>query len=228
VDIGGQEGNQSEQYMYFKKRVASCFYWERKLQGFREAMKENDVMAPGMEVSPAEVKGDVLSGVKTWAETAEKELEQHLEYKKQFETLINEQRERKHVLESCRDALPFHREEYEQKQPVGSSRLDEQKESGGDVELKGRPRKGSREELKKPLIKEDAEDNQKVSSLNGVIAVAKRGMFERMLFRVTRGNVVPMFHEIEEDIVDPASGEETKKCVFSIDFFWKQITSACK
>eukprot|EP00456_Euglypha_rotunda_P093824 TRINITY_DN9923_c0_g2_i1.p1 TRINITY_DN9923_c0_g2~~TRINITY_DN9923_c0_g2_i1.p1 ORF type:complete len:230 (-),score=43.56 TRINITY_DN9923_c0_g2_i1:11-610(-) len=151
VEVEGSQ--QSDQYMAYKKRVAICSSWEKRLHDFTKSMVQNDVQVPGPEVRPQLLHGDVVVGAKTFVEAVEHELEQHLESKKQFETLVNEAREKKQVLLVCRDALPFHRAEVEQKN-------EGKKESGEDVELK---KKGAREERKTPLLKDDdrTDDDQK-------------------------------------------------------------------
>ncbi len=46
-------GNAHEAYMHYKKRVANCFYWEKKLQGIRDAMRENGITPPRTSLHPS-------------------------------------------------------------------------------------------------------------------------------------------------------------------------------
>jgi V-type H+-transporting ATPase subunit a len=76
--------------------------------------------------------------------------------------------------------------------------------------------------LGQPLLPTDPESNYQVdkelsfSNIAGVIPTADRIRFERMLFRSTRGNCYVRFADIEEPLVNTASGTEVSKSVFLI------------
>ena len=61
------------------------------------------------------------------------------------------------------------------------------------------------------------------SCINGVLPVDKQPLFERMLFRVSRGNAFTHFFPITEDLRDPVSNEPVKKYVFSVVFVGDQL-----
>lgn len=50
----------------------------------------------------------------------------------------------------------------------------------------------------------------------GVIPVAQQLLFERMLFRTSRGNAYARFQELEEDLDDVQTGEPVHKAVFYV------------
>jgi V-type H+-transporting ATPase subunit a len=65
-------------------------------------------------------------------------------------------------------------------------------------------------------------DQMKFAMLTGVVESDVRNKFERMLFRITRGNCFIRFDPIDDLIVDPETAEKMKKEVFSI--FYKSET----
>jgi len=54
--------------------------------------------------------------------------------------------------------------------------------------------------------------------ITGTISKEKFAIFERVVFRTTRGNLYLRYNEIDEDIRDPQSGEIVRKYVFIIFF----------
>lgn len=73
-----------------------------------------------------------------------------------------------------------------------------------------------------PLLPTDAEANYQsdreltFANIAGVIPTADRVRFERMLFRATRGNCFVRFADIEEPLVNTATGTEVNKAVFLV------------
>jgi V-type H+-transporting ATPase subunit a len=61
-------------------------------------------------------------------------------------------------------------------------------------------------------------DEMSFSNIAGVLPVADRARFERMLFRSTRGNCYVRFADIEEPIRDAATGTDIHKVVFVVFF----------
>jgi len=66
------------------------------------------------------------------------------------------------------------------------------------------------------LLTEEGKFQVKFGSLSGVILRSQFHLMEKMLFRVTRGNLFMKHAEIPEDVKDPVTGEFTKKNVFII------------
>jgi V-type H+-transporting ATPase subunit a len=84
-----------------------------------------------------------------------------------------------------------------------------------------------------PLLTDDGERDVAFSeTLSGAISTTKQIMFERMLFRVSRGNAIVNFREVEAPVNDPQTGEPVQKTVFSIiaikaNQMQKRITKIC-
>ena len=74
--------------------------------------------------------------------------------------------------------------------------------------------------------KEREEDRASLALNNcaGVMDRARVAGFERMLWRISKGNVFVRFADIEENLEDPRTGEELVKSVFVI-FYQVRIFS---
>ena len=55
-----------------------------------------------------------------------------------------------------------------------------------------------------------------LNNVSGVIDREKIVSFEKMLWRVSKGNVFVRFCDIDEEMKDPRTGEDILKCVFII------------
>ena len=64
--------------------------------------------------------------------------------------------------------------------------------------------------------KEDDQSSLHLNNCAGVMDRARVAGFERMLWRVSKGNVFVRFADIEENMEDPRTGEELVKSVFVI------------
>jgi len=62
-----------------------------------------------------------------------------------------------------------------------------------------------------------------ISYFIGVVPVDRQALFERMLFRVSRGNVLARFTPIDVDVVDPATAIAMRKSVFTVIFMGQQM-----
>jgi len=100
------------------------------------------------------------------------------------------------------------------------------------------PRQHVDADLKQPLMQDrdsniDEDDEKKVvvgtaddrfhSYMCGVMPVLQTPLFERMLFRVSRGNTYVRFANVEHDMYDAASGENVKKAVFYVVYVGQQV-----
>eukprot|EP01125_Pyxidicula_operculata_P002018 TRINITY_DN11997_c0_g1_i1.p1 TRINITY_DN11997_c0_g1~~TRINITY_DN11997_c0_g1_i1.p1 ORF type:complete len:873 (-),score=229.18 TRINITY_DN11997_c0_g1_i1:357-2975(-) len=82
------------------------------------------------------------------------------------------------------------------------------------------------EEAKVGLISERAKELQSgLGFVSGVIDYNTFHLFERVLYRVTRGNLFMKFSEIEKEIKDPRTGVKSKKVVFIVFFSGQQLES---
>lgn len=66
------------------------------------------------------------------------------------------------------------------------------------------------------LLTEEGKFQVKFGSLSGVVLRSEFHLMEKMLFRVTRGNLFMKHAEIPEDVKDPITGEMTQKNVFIV------------
>lgn len=64
--------------------------------------------------------------------------------------------------------------------------------------------------------KEDDQSSLHLNNCAGVLDRARVAGFERMLWRVSKGNVFVRFADIEENMEDPRTGEKLVKSVFVI------------
>ncbi|KAA0202473.1 hypothetical protein HAZT_HAZT002214, partial [Hyalella azteca] len=84
--------------------------------------------------------------------------------------------------------------------------------------------------LSQSLIATDEGKNepQQLGFLAGVIPREKLAMFERMLWRVTRGNALFKNHDIETELKDPITGHMVRKCVYLIFFQGEKLKMKVK
>ena len=64
--------------------------------------------------------------------------------------------------------------------------------------------------------KEDDQSSLHLNNCAGVMDRARVAGFERMLWRISKGNVFVRFADIEENMQDPRTGEEMVRSVFVI------------
>ncbi|XP_063718624.1 V-type proton ATPase 116 kDa subunit a 1-like isoform X4 [Symsagittifera roscoffensis] len=68
----------------------------------------------------------------------------------------------------------------------------------------------------------------KLGVVAGVIKRELLGAFERVLWRVCRGNVFLKHADIEEALIDPSTGDSLRKCVFIVFFQGEQLGNRVK
>ncbi len=173
---------------------------------------------------------DVLHACASWLEPIEEQLTQNIFFQKQQTQKINEQTERSYVLEKCKNLSYVRRgagagagagsddksmdvKEFElatmaqQQRAVGSDKKE------GDLEAGTGGGGGGG----------GARNSKFTANICGVISVDRQAFFERMLFRVSRGNALVTFMPIEDKIFDPNTNEEVSKSVFTIVFVGEQV-----
>jgi V-type H+-transporting ATPase subunit a len=83
--------------------------------------------------------------------------------------------------------------------------------------------------LEAPLLQEeksvDPTKQVKLGFLTGLVPREKSMVFERILFRATRGNIFIRQSVIEESVVDPNSGEKAEKNVFVVFYSGERAKS---
>jgi len=204
VDLSSSD-LQSDTMMYYKKRVANCDMYLNKLVAFRLAMQDHQVQPPGSELAPMDLAvGDVLEAVKRYVDPLEEEYVENLRFKTVNLQLINELKEREFTLRMCNHIV----REAQQARP-GVAAL----EHKGSLNAS---------ELDTPLLEEGLSPsspvNQFSNTICGVIPSDKQLLFERVLFRLTRGNAIMTFQEIPEAVIDPSTAQPVNKTVFTIVF----------
>lgn len=196
----------------FVKEVKKCDEMERKLRFFEETLQKeqreieeektkgreemallriDDLAAPTTLESP-EVKKQKLEDLETQLDEFEKDLVQINQNQETLERNFKELVELKHVLH--KDSSFF----------AEASEASELLPSDHDT--------------RSPLLGEtySASKSVKLGYVTGVILREKFTSFERVLWRVLRGNLFMKHAEIDEKIKDPQSGELVEKNVFII------------
>ena len=67
-------------------------------------------------------------------------------------------------------------------------------------------------------LKDQDQGSMKFNIVAGVLDRARQVSFEKMLWRVSKGNVFVKFSDIEEEMEDPRTGDTLYKSVFIIFF----------
>ena len=62
----------------------------------------------------------------------------------------------------------------------------------------------------------------------GVIDFSKLNSFERILWRISKGNIFLKHSSIDEDLVDPTTGNEVRKSIFLLFFQGEELKSRVK
>lgn len=186
-----------------------CQFWERKLGTIEEAFKQYKIKLPDIlneeEVIVDEIRSaDVIEDCRHFVDPIEAGFTKSVLFRKQHKQQMNEFVEYLYVLKFNADnkfSNPFASPD---RQFEGFAQLQEEKmESGGH----------------RPLM-----NNKFTSTICGVIPADKIIPFERLLFRVSRGNAFSNFFEIPQLIEDPSTGEKIKKQVFAVTFMGEQLS----
>jgi hypothetical protein len=100
VDLNANnKETQSKQQIAYKKRLADCLYWEKKLANFREEMAKHNIVLPPDDIKTNEIQSpDLLDELQSFLDPLEKELVLSSAFQKDNNKQINEIIEKKHVL----------------------------------------------------------------------------------------------------------------------------------
>lgn len=193
------------QFVNFKKRVAQCVFWEKKLQAFRDVTERYNVPIP--KGQPLEVKhtGDKLVQIQDFLEPLEKELTMNIQYVEQTTTDMLRKREFLQVLRVFHDLK------------IGADADDDDDDDHGDDRLRKKSFDG-----KAPLLvmEEDADSGL----IAGVIPQNRSTAFHRMLYRVSKGaNTYVQFIPIEDELAQEEERESLS--VFYIKTVGRHLTS---
>jgi V-type H+-transporting ATPase subunit a len=189
-------------------------------------MEANGVLLPGPDVEPMELKvGDTIAEIAAFITPMERDLNLSLEFKRQHTRVLNELLEREAVLLRLEGPL--------------SHTLEVPSGPPDDVKLQEEPHSlrtpliSTRHDLESGSGSGNAERNARFHSyICGAIDITQRSAFERMLFRVSRGNAYVRFVDIEEEVEDPATGDFMLKSAFYVvyigDVLEKRIRKMCE
>jgi len=196
VDLAASKDAPSKQHVAYKKRMADCLYWEKRLTQFEEEIRNKDIPLSCNE--PTEVVGgDVLESIAAYLDPIEKDYTMSSQFLKECRSERAMNVEKQHVL-NVMQTLEL--------QSEGPNSYSNQ-----DIELEFR--NGNRED-----------DTRFRSFIYGTIPTENQGSFNRMLYRVSRGNAFAEFRDIPNPVIDPATGEPVQKSVFYIVLLGNQLT----
>ncbi|RZB79459.1 V-type proton ATPase subunit a3 isoform C [Glycine soja] len=171
----------------------------RRLRFFKEQMLKAGV-SPKYSTTPVDVNIDDLEVKLTEIESELTEMNANGE---KLQRSYNELVEYKLVLQKAGEF--FH---------SAQSRALEQQREQESCHLSG-------ESIETPLLQDqelsvDSSKQVKLGFLAGLVPREKSMVFERILFRATRGNVFLRQATVEDPVTDPVSGEKTEKNVFVV------------
>lgn len=210
-DLVADASEPSESFLYYKKRLVQCTGWERRLRQFEDAMTENKIPVPAPDIAVPELDNeDVLVSIKSFLEPLERDLERNVEYRNSESRALNALRERSIVLENLKDVLFTNVEN-------GEVELDHFDKNDLSESLLG---SGYRRDEVKGRSGDDDKTRRYVC---GAMPLVQLGPFERMLWRMSRGNAYMRSVPLEDEVDDPQSGEKVKKAVFYVVCIAEQL-----
>jgi len=222
VDLNETAPAPTDFFLLHKKRVVAASYWEKKLKRFEELMVEFKVQLPPFDAaendpSVESKSGDVVSEVRNYIEPLELELSRNIEYRNAETRKLNELFERHVVLEAAKAHL------FQAEVPLGSIMPPDHTELKQPLMMDHQdPITGSSSRSSHLQHMEDG-GSKFHNYICGVMPAMQQGHFDRMLFRISRGNAYARYGEIEQLINDPATNEPVKKVVFYVAFVGVQI-----
>ncbi|KAJ1520839.1 hypothetical protein ONE63_003928 [Megalurothrips usitatus] len=188
----------------FVGEVRRCDELERKLRYIEAEVKNDGVPIPEPEVIPKAPNPREIIDLEAHMEKTENEIVQLSQNAQNLKSNFVELQEMKHVLEK---AQVFLTEEY---CLFPATFVLQQEESDPTRALIG------------------GDDRGRLGFIAGVIQRERVPGFERMLWRVSRGNVFLRQAELEEPIEDPATGNALHKTVFVAFFQGENLKSRVK
>ncbi|KAK7341444.1 hypothetical protein VNO80_24374 [Phaseolus coccineus] len=183
----------------YANQIKRCGEMARRLRYFKEQMLKAGV-SPKYSTTPVDVNIDDLEVKLTEIESELTEMNANGE---KLQRSYNELVEYKLVLHKAGE---FFRSA--QSRAIEQQREYESRHLGG-------------ESMETPLLQDqellgDSSKQIKLGFLAGLVPREKSMVFERILFRATRGNVFLRQATVEDPVTDPVSGEKTEKNVFVI------------
>ncbi|KAJ0252456.1 V-type proton ATPase subunit a3 [Hirschfeldia incana] len=192
----------------YAAQIKRCGEMARKIRFFKDQMSKAGLLPK--ETTTLEQETDIdLDDVEVKLGELEAELVEINANNDKLQRSYNELMEYKLVLEKAGEFFSSaHRSATAQQQETESQQV------GDDL-------------LEAPLLQESTDSSKqvKLGFLTGLVPREKSMVFERILFRATRGNVFIRQTVVEEPVIDPTSGEKAEKNVFVVFYSGERAKS---
>jgi V-type H+-transporting ATPase subunit a len=229
----GENHAPSRQHVFYKKRLADCNYWEKKFVSFREEMQRRHVTVPFHDPDDREeIKcADIIEEISNFLDPIERELVLNAGFQKENQRQISDIIERMHVMRVCKDirisdAVNSLQQEMNEMHG-GQSRqslLSDDDHALSYLDLTAHEQR-SHGNYANGNSNGNGNDDRLRNFMAGVVPIDYIDQMKRMLYRISRGNAMANFSDIDEEIVDPNTGEKTRKAVFWIVFLGSQLNT---
>ncbi|XP_010437006.2 PREDICTED: V-type proton ATPase subunit a3 [Camelina sativa] len=195
----------------YAAQIKRCGEMARKIRFFKDQMSKAGVLPK----ESLEKESDIdLDDVEVKLGELEAELVEINANNDKLQRSYNELMEYKLVLQKAGEFFSSaHRSATAQQREIES---EDSQQAGDDL-------------LESPLLQEeksiDSSKQVKLGFLTGLVPREKSMVFERILFRATRGNIFIRQTVIEEPVIDPSSGEKAEKNVFVVFYSGERAKS---
>jgi len=224
VDLGAAEGHAPlKEHTFYKKRMADCQYWERRLASLTEELERFNIYNEGARANidyvPEEIDtSDIIATVAQSIEPLEAELNSSINFIKENRRIISSQIERRYTLQLCKD-LDLAGQTRRMARDAAAAASWQNRSVPRSVEMDVRSSYSDMGDEERPSSRLQSFR----SYITGIIAIDQQPAFRRMLYRVSRGNAFARFADIPGLIDDPASGERQRKSVFYVMVLGQQL-----
>ncbi|XP_019089331.1 PREDICTED: V-type proton ATPase subunit a3 isoform X2 [Camelina sativa] len=194
----------------YAAQIKRCGEMARKIRFFKDQMSKAEVLPKELLEKESDID---LDDVEVKLGELEAELVEINANNDKLQRSYNELMEYKLVLQKAGEFFSSaHRSATAQQREIES---EDSQQAGDDL-------------LESPLLQEKSVDSSKqvkLGFLTGLVPREKSMVFERILFRATRGNIFIRQTVIEEPVIDPSSGEKAEKNVFIVFYSGERAKS---
>ncbi len=203
-----EEASRSKQVQamkLYKKRIVGCTSAEKRVQAFERLLADYNLELPVIDPRERKLQKDVLSQFENDWKPLEMELKINITAARKLQTEISRMEEERHVLFECKENINIEQEV---------------KELKASVAVRSRGRRG---DIKSPLLDDDIElqgmqaEKKFYKYICGTIPDTQKIFFERMLYRVSRGNAFVRYLDITGEVVDEKTGDVRTEPVKVLD-----------
>lgn len=238
LSVGHANAPPSDRVNDFKRRIAQVSYFEKKFSNFSTLFEQFDIPTPSIDVEPQPIGGgDVLESVRSYLEPVEVTLAKDVLYSREQRVMLNALQERLHVMHVVSGTPAVSATLTGAAVAAAASRYGsfadrDSEEKAEASELQSlMPSGGADEEHGASLMRQASlsvvpgRARRFFSShIYGIIPQDKIILFERMIFRISRGNVLIKTRPLERAMPDPQQhGQLISKSVFSLMFVGEQL-----